>query len=137
MQFQLKAIGRFFPDKEIMTTGLKDEADIHTDNFAASAHKAKHLTIFNDFFLEDLDSTNGTYVIGQPIAKRPLKNGDVIVISKLELSYPNESNSASDAVSDKLFSAASACIVCSDSHSCSGQIAAGLPPKSLLAKTST
>jgi len=46
--------------------------------------------------LEDLDSTNGTYVNRQPIAKRPLKNGDVIVIGKQELRYTNESYSASD-----------------------------------------
>ena len=46
--------------------------------------------------MEDLDSTNGTYVNRQPIAKRPLKNGDVIVIGKHELRYTNESNSASD-----------------------------------------
>ena len=44
----------------------------------------------------ELDSTNGTYVNRQPIAKRPLKNGDVIVVGKHELRYTNESNSASD-----------------------------------------
>ena len=33
-----------------MTTSYKDDTDIHTDNLAASAHQAKHLTIFNDFF---------------------------------------------------------------------------------------
>ena len=120
-----------------MTTSYKDDTDIHTDNLAARAHQAKHLTIFKRFFLEDLYSTNGTYIIGQPIVKRPLKNGDVIVIGKLELSYTYESNSAGDAVSDKLFSAASASTVFSDSLSCSGKIAAGLPSKNLLAKAST
>lgn len=46
--------------------------------------------------MEDLDSTNGTYVNGQAITKHPLKHGDVIVIGKHELRYMNESSSASD-----------------------------------------
>ena len=52
--FQNKGVGRFFLDKEIMTTSYKDDADIHTDNLAASAHQAKHLTIFNDFFITSI-----------------------------------------------------------------------------------
>jgi len=86
----------FALDKEIMTIGRKDDNDIHIENLAVSGHHAKLLTIFDDSFLEDLGSTNGTYVNGQPITKHPLKNGDVIVIGKHELRYINDSNSTSD-----------------------------------------
>jgi pSer/pThr/pTyr-binding forkhead associated (FHA) protein len=41
-----------FLDKEIMTTGRKDDNDIHIDNLAVSAHQAKLLTIFDDSFWE-------------------------------------------------------------------------------------
>ena len=75
----------FVLDKEIMTVGRRDDNDIRIDNLAVSGHHAKLLTIFDDSFLEDLDSTNGTYVNGRPITKHPLKNGDVIVIGKHEL----------------------------------------------------
>ena len=94
--FNSTRLDNFVLDKEIMTMGRKDDNDIRIDNLAVSGHHAKLLTIFDDSFLEDLDSTNGTYVNGRPITKHPLKNGDVIVIGKHELHYINESNSASD-----------------------------------------
>ncbi|MEQ8952708.1 MAG: FHA domain-containing protein, partial [Gammaproteobacteria bacterium] len=49
-----------------------------------------------DSFLEDLDSTNGTFVNGKPIDKHPLSNGDIIVIGKHELKYINEAASVTD-----------------------------------------
>jgi len=94
--FNSNRLGEFPLDKEIMTIGRKDDNDIRIENLAVSGHHAKILTIFDDSFLEDLDSTNGTYVNGQPVNKHPLKSGDVIVIGKHELRYVNESLSASD-----------------------------------------
>ena len=94
--FNSSRLGDFALDKEIMTIGRKDDNDIRIENLAVSGHHAKLLTIFDDSFLEDLDSTNGTYVNGQPISKHPLKNGDVIVIGKHELRYINDSLSTGD-----------------------------------------
>lgn len=94
--FNSNRLDEFVLDKEVMTIGRKDDNDIRIENLAVSGHHAKLLTIFDDSFLEDLDSTNGTYVNGQPITKHPLKHGDVIVIGKHELRYINESSSASD-----------------------------------------
>jgi pSer/pThr/pTyr-binding forkhead associated (FHA) protein len=94
--FNSNRLSDFALDKEVMTIGRKEDNDIHIENLAVSGHHAKILTIFDDSFLEDLDSTNGTYVNGRPITKHPLKNGDVIVIGKHELRYVNESISSSD-----------------------------------------
>ena len=94
--FNSSRLGDFPRDKEVMTIGRKDDNDIRIENLAVSGHHAKLLTIFDDSFLEDLDSTNGTYVNGQAIRKHPLKNGDVIVIGKHALRYINESMSAGD-----------------------------------------
>ncbi len=94
--FNSSRLGDFALDKEIMTIGRKDDNDIRIENLAVSGHHAKLLTIFDDSFLEDLDSTNGTYVNGQPIRKHPLKHGDVIVIGKHELRYINDSRSTGD-----------------------------------------
>jgi len=94
--FNSSRLGDFPLDKEVMTIGRKDDNDIRIENLAVSGHHAKLLTIFDDSFLEDLDSTNGTYVNGQAIRKHPLKNGDVIVIGKHELRYINESMSTGD-----------------------------------------
>lgn len=87
--FNHNKIGEFVLDKEVMTIGRKEDNDIRIENLAVSGHHAKLLTIFEDSFLEDLNSTNGTYVNGQSINKHALKNGDVITIGKHELRYVN------------------------------------------------
>lgn len=76
-------------DKEIITIGRKPDNDIHIDNLAVSGAHAKILTILNDSFIEDLSSTNGTFVAGNRISKHALKNGDSVVIGKHELKYVN------------------------------------------------
>ncbi len=76
-------------DKEILTIGRKPENDIHIDNLAVSGHHAKILTILNDSFIEDLNSTNGTYIGGNKITKHALQNGESIIIGKHELKYVN------------------------------------------------
>lgn len=90
--FNSNKIGEFALDKEVMTIGRKEGNDVRIDNLAVSGHHAKLLTIFGDSFLEDLNSTNGTFVNGRSIHKHALKNGDVITIGKHELRYINYSN---------------------------------------------
>jgi pSer/pThr/pTyr-binding forkhead associated (FHA) protein len=77
-------------DQETVTIGRKTDNDIHIDNLAVSGNHAKILTILNDSFIEDLDSTNGTYINGKKINKHALKNGEIITIGKHELKYVNE-----------------------------------------------
>jgi hypothetical protein len=48
------------------------------------------ITILNDSFLEDLGSTNGTFVNGQSVKKHFLKNGDTIELGKYRLKYVSE-----------------------------------------------
>jgi len=84
-------------DKETMTIGRKSDNDIHLDNLAVSSHHAKITTILNDSFIEDLNSTNGTYLNGSLIKKNTLFNGDVIKVGKHEIKYINkETNSDND-----------------------------------------
>jgi len=92
--FNASKIGEFSLEKEVMTIGRKNDNDIRIDNLAVSGHHAKLLTIFGDSFLEDLNSTNGTFVNGKAIQKHALKNGDVISIGKHELRYVNFNNKA-------------------------------------------
>jgi pSer/pThr/pTyr-binding forkhead associated (FHA) protein len=85
-------------DKENLTIGRKPDNDIHIDNLAVSGNHAKILTILNDSFIEDLGSTNGTFIAGNKITKHALQNGESIVIGKHELKYENAS--ADDGESD-------------------------------------
>jgi len=89
-------LGEFPLDKERIILGRKPENDIQVDNLAVSGQHAAIITILNDSFLEDLDSTNGTYVNGKLVKKHALKNGDVITIGKHELKYVNDEASDDD-----------------------------------------
>ena len=76
--------------KERTTIGRKPHNDIQIDNLAVSGEHAVIVTILNDSFLEDLGSTNGTLVNGQPIKKHFLQPNDVIELGKYKLKYINE-----------------------------------------------
>lgn len=73
--------------KERMTIGRRPSNDIQIDNLAISGEHAAVVTILNDSFLEDMNSTNGTLVNGQPVKKHFLKGGDVIELGKYKLKY--------------------------------------------------
>lgn len=74
-------------EKERTTIGRKPHNDIQIDNLAISGDHAAIVTILNDAFLEDMNSTNGTYVNGQPVKKHVLKNNDVVELGKYRLKY--------------------------------------------------
>ena len=83
--------------KERTTIGRKPHNDIQIDNLAVSGEHAVIVTILNDSFLEDLGSTNGTLVNGQPIKKHFLQPNDVIELGKYKLKYINEAPKAAAA----------------------------------------
>jgi predicted component of type VI protein secretion system len=76
--------------KERTTIGRKPHNDIQIDNLAISGEHAAIITIYNDSFLEDLNSTNGTFVNNQSIKKHFLQTGDVITLGKYSLKYIND-----------------------------------------------
>jgi len=76
--------------KERTTIGRKPHNDIQIDNLAISGEHAVIITIYNDSFLEDLNSTNGTFVNNQSIKKHFLQTGDVITLGKYTLKYVND-----------------------------------------------
>jgi pSer/pThr/pTyr-binding forkhead associated (FHA) protein len=85
-----QVIKEFTLTKERSTIGRKPHNDIQIDNLAVSGEHAIIMTILNDSFLEDLGSTNGTLVNGQPVKKHFLQNNDVVEIGKYKLKYVNE-----------------------------------------------
>jgi pSer/pThr/pTyr-binding forkhead associated (FHA) protein len=74
-------------NKERLTIGRKPHNDIQIDNLAISGEHAVVVNILDDSFLEDLNSTNGTLVNGQPIKKHFLRNNDVVELGKYKLKY--------------------------------------------------
>jgi pSer/pThr/pTyr-binding forkhead associated (FHA) protein len=88
-------------DKERVTIGRKPQNDIQIENLAVSSEHACIVTILNDSFLEDLGSTNGTLVNGNPIKKHILQNNDVVEIGKYKLKYIGDTPSAGQTSTDE------------------------------------
>ena len=84
--------------KERYTIGRLPDNDIRIDNAAVSGHHSLIINILNDSFLEDLNSTNGTYVNGKLIKKHALQHGDVITVGHHQLRYGDDQ--AEEAQSD-------------------------------------
>lgn len=96
LMFNGEILDEYTLDREEITIGRRPENDIQIDNLAVSGRHARVLTILNDSFLEDLGSTNGTYVNGSVIKKHALKHGDVITLGKHQLAYDNQDASGAD-----------------------------------------
>ncbi len=77
-------------NKERYTIGRLPDNDIRIDNPAVSGHHSLIINILNDSFLEDLNSTNGTYVNGKLIKKHALQHGDVITAGHHQLRFVEE-----------------------------------------------
>src|SRR6266550_2181640 len=74
-------------NKERYTIGRLPDNDIRIDNAAVSGHHSLIINILNDSFLEDLNSTNGTYVNGKLIKKHAMQHGDVITVGHHQLRF--------------------------------------------------
>src|SRR5438270_4219389 len=79
-------------DHERITIGRRADNDVCLPNLAVSGEHAAVLTILADSFLEDLDSTNGTLVNGNPIVKHFLRDHDEIDIGRHKFVYCADEN---------------------------------------------
>lgn len=93
-------------DKERISIGRKPNNDVQIDNLAISGQHAVITSILNDAFLEDQNSTNGTYVNGQPIKKHVLQNNDVIELGKYRLKFLTDATQSGLSSSDLVSTAA-------------------------------
>ncbi|MGB0713171.1 MAG: FHA domain-containing protein, partial [Gammaproteobacteria bacterium] len=74
-------------DKQDMTIGRSPDNEIPVDDQAASRRHVRIITILNDSFLEDLNSTNGTYVNGKLTKKSALSDGDLVLVGRHQFKY--------------------------------------------------
>ncbi|TAK90426.1 MAG: FHA domain-containing protein [Burkholderiaceae bacterium] len=88
-----KILQQLLITKERVTIGRRPENDIVIDHKAVSGVHAAIITIVNDVFLEDLNSTNGTWVNGNAVKKHFLQNGDVIELGKYQLQFSSDNAS--------------------------------------------
>jgi hypothetical protein len=78
--------------KDRTTIGRRSHNDLVIDNLAISGEHAVLSRSGEDLYLEDLGSTNGTTVNGQPVKRHLLVGGDLIEIGKYRLKFVSEGN---------------------------------------------
>jgi pSer/pThr/pTyr-binding forkhead associated (FHA) protein len=70
-----------------VTIGRLPDNTVVIDNPAVSAHHARIFREGADVVIEDLESTNGTYVNEQHVYRHRLQHGDVVLIGKHQLTF--------------------------------------------------
>jgi pSer/pThr/pTyr-binding forkhead associated (FHA) protein len=76
--------------KDRTSLGRRPYNDIVIDNLAVSGEHAVLQMTGNEVYLEDLNSTNGTYINGKAVKKQLLQNNDTVEIGKYKIKYINE-----------------------------------------------
>ena len=80
-------IKEFQITKERTTLGRRPYNDIVIDNLAVSGEHAVLTAAQSDVFIEDLNSTNGTYINGKAVKKQLLSNNDVVEVGKYRIKF--------------------------------------------------
>ena len=73
--------------KDKTTLGRRPYNDIVIDNLAVSGEHAVLQMMGADVFIEDLNSTNGTYINGKAVKKQLLSHNDTVEIGKYKIKY--------------------------------------------------
>ena len=73
--------------KDKTTLGRRPYNDIVIDNLAVSGEHAVLQMVGGDVFIEDLNSTNGTYINGKAVKKQLLAHNDTVEIGKYKIKY--------------------------------------------------
>jgi pSer/pThr/pTyr-binding forkhead associated (FHA) protein len=73
--------------KDKTTLGRRPYNDIVIDNLAVSGEHAALQLVGADVFIEDLNSTNGTYINGKAVKKQMLVHNDTVEVGKYKIKY--------------------------------------------------
>ena len=76
--------------KDKTTLGRRPNNDIVIDNLAVSGEHAVLQMVGADVFIEDLNSTNGTYINGKAVKKQLLAHNDTVEVGKYKIKFMAE-----------------------------------------------
>ena len=86
LQFEGRVLKEHVVESSV-TIGRLPDNTVVIENPAVSGHHARVFREGDSVILEDLDSTNGTFVNGQLTTRRVLRNGDVVLVGKHQLVF--------------------------------------------------
>ncbi len=97
-----------FPaDRDIITIGRRSSNDVCVPNLSVSGKHARISIEDGKARIEDLNSTNGTYINGRLIARQILQQGDEIIMGKIHLKFVNDAAASTTSGSSETASAVS------------------------------
>jgi len=82
LKFEAAVLKELVVGSQPVTIGRLPDNDIQVDNLAVSSHHARIYREGTQLFVEDLNSTNGTFLNNQRITKAALKDGDKVLVGK-------------------------------------------------------
>ncbi len=78
-----------------LSIGRNHDNDLDIDDPAVSSHHAQIVTVFDSSYVEDLGSTNGTFVNGKQVKTHTLHNGDVLTMGHYQILFQSETAATS------------------------------------------
>jgi len=87
LRFEDSTLAEFPVAVQPITIGRGPDNDVVIDNLAVSTHHARVFPELDHFVVEDLQSVNGTFVNGQPVQRKILRDGDRIGVGKHNLIF--------------------------------------------------
>ncbi|MGA1867981.1 MAG: FHA domain-containing protein [bacterium] len=87
LEFKGKILNQYITNDEFITIGRHSDNLIKINNDAVSKHHAIIMKEKNKILIEDLSSTNGTYVNQKQIRQHELKDGDEILIGEHSIKF--------------------------------------------------
>ena len=87
VRFKGETVSDYYFESGCAVLGRTADNDIQIDNKFISRHHLRLTSNADGCVLEDLDSTNGTYMLGHQVTKVALKHGDIISVGVHELVY--------------------------------------------------
>ncbi len=87
LTYQGAVLETFTTDSGKIQVGRNQQNDIQIDSLAVSGRHALIRKVMNTYVIEDLGSTNGTFVNERKIDKYELLDGDEIIIGKHSLIF--------------------------------------------------
>lgn len=90
LKFETAVIKEIKLDKPSVTLGRKPDNDIVLDHPTISGHHCKIYSSGGTYFVEDLNSTNGTFVNGKKVMKAGIHSNDVIGIVKYSIVFTED-----------------------------------------------